>query len=91
MLADPADMIERAKAILSAIEFGRTTRYGKACPVCGGHEVENWGYMEKGPDRGHDHGCELRRWLDAVFMAEVDVTFHPVDPFAVDLVDQEDT
>lgn len=51
---------------LQAIEWAGHTRYGRVCPACRGHKEEDPGYVERGPDRGHETGCWLRASLDAM-------------------------
>ena len=73
-MADDADeaveLIGRMIALLMNLEFSFATRYGKSCPVCGGDETEDYGYTTRGPDRGHEKGCELRAVLDDVGLDE---------------------
>ena len=49
---------------LATIEFATWSRYSKICPACRGAEEENYGYVVRGPDRGHEQGCWLRAALD---------------------------
>lgn len=73
-MADDADgaveLIGRMIALLMNLEFGFETRYGSACPICNGAKQEDYGYTERGPDRGHEKGCELRAVLDDVGLDE---------------------
>lgn len=59
-----------AAALRGLPEFGNITRCGRACCACGGLEHGSYGYAERGPDRGHEHGCVFRTALDALAKLE---------------------
>jgi len=65
MTADEAVVIRRSFGLLYKVEFAAETRYGPACPECGGLEHDGVDF-DAGPDRGHEVDCELRSVLDLI-------------------------
>lgn len=72
-------LVADAFVLLFNLEFSFDTRYGAACPVCGGAKEEDYGYVERGPDRGHEPGCKLRSVLDRVEEHAKFIEEHPKD------------
>ena len=69
-LAEARERILRIVTHLQEVEFGVNARYGFTCPACHGHKTENYGYVKRGPDRGHEEYCWLREAIDATMAEE---------------------
>jgi hypothetical protein len=47
---------------LKSIEFAGYGRHspGGKCPACNGSKIGDYGYVERGPDEGHEKDCWLK-------------------------------
>lgn len=63
------DIFGRLVRILLHVEFGGSGRHGAQCPHCNAIQHEGADY-QRGPNRGHEYGCELRQLLDDIGLDE---------------------
>lgn len=64
--ADLVAELERARAVLSDLEWAQDPELGRFCKVCRGGHPEDWRKGDPGPKGpGHVPGCELAALLSA--------------------------